>query len=41
MCRYEIFDILFADFKNKFEGGDWVFREKYLVDEQQLVSILF
>ena len=36
MCSYEIFDILFADFKNKFEGGDWVFREKYVVDEQQI-----
>ena len=36
MCSYEIFHLLFADFKDKFESADCVFMQKYVIGEQQI-----
>ena len=36
MCSYEIFDFLFCDFKDRVEGDDCVFTQKYMVGEQRI-----
>ena len=36
MSTYEIFEILFTDFKYKFEDENCIFTQKYAVDIQQI-----
>ena len=36
MTNYEIFDLLYSDFEDKFDDGNIVFTQKYVVDKQQI-----
>ena len=36
MSTYEIFDLLYDDFKNTFDGDDIVFTQRYVVGQQQI-----
>ena len=36
MTNYEIFDLVFGDFNDKFEENDLIFTQKYVVGHQQI-----
>lgn len=40
MSTYEIFDLLYFDFKDRFDDDDIVFTQKYVVGQQQVRVIL-
>ena len=36
MTNYEIFDLLYSEFRDKFDDNNFVFTQKYVVDKQQI-----